>query len=34
MARLSVRLDAVRRKKLEELAAVRGMSISELVRCL
>ena len=34
MARLSVRLDAVRRKKLEELAAVRGVSTSELVRCL
>ena len=34
MARLDVRLDAERRQRLEELAAVQGASISEVVRCL
>ena len=34
VARLSVRLDAERRRRLEELAAGRGTPISEVVRCL
>ena len=34
MARLDVRLDAERRRRLEELAAMRGESISQVVRCL
>ena len=33
MARLDVRLDAERRRRLEELAA-RGEPISQVVRCL
>ena len=34
MARLDVRLDARRRRRLEELAGERGASISEVVRSL
>ena len=34
MARLDVRLDAERRRRLEELAAIRGEPISQVVRCL
>ena len=34
MARLDVRLDARRRRRLEELVGERGASISEVVRCL
>ena len=34
MARLDVRLDARRRRRLEELAGERGVSISEVVRRL
>ena len=34
MARLDVRLDAERRRRLEELAAMRGEPISHVVRCL
>lgn len=34
MARLHVRLDAERRRRLEELAESRGAPISEVVRCL
>ncbi len=34
MARLDVRLDAERRQRLQELAAVRGAPISEVVRSL
>ena len=34
MARLDVRLDAERRQRLEELAAVQGAPISEVVRRL
>ena len=34
MARLDVRLDAERRRRLEELAAMRGESISHVVRGL
>lgn len=34
MARLSVRLGAVRRKRLEEIAAAQGAPISEVVRSL
>lgn len=34
MARLDVRLDAEQRRRLEELVAERGMSISEVVRRL
>ena len=34
MARLDVRLDTERRRRLEELAAMRGESISQVVRCL
>ena len=34
MARLGVRLDAERRRRLEELAATRGEPISQVVRCL
>ena len=32
--RLDVRLDAERRRRLEELVEERGASISEIVRCL
>ena len=34
MARLDVRLDAERRRRLEELVEERGVPISEVVRCL
>ena len=34
MARFDVRLDAERRRRLEELAAIRGEPISQVVRCL
>ena len=34
MARLDVRLDSERRRRLEELAEEMGMPISEVVRCL
>ena len=34
MARLDVRLDAERRRRLEELVAEKGMPFSEVVRCL
>ena len=34
MARLDVRLDTERRRRIEELAAERGEPISEIVRCL
>ncbi len=34
MARLDVRLDAERRRRLEELVEERGVPISEMVRCL
>ena len=34
MARLDVRLDAERRRRLEELAAMRGEPISQVVRSL
>ena len=34
MARLDVRLDAERRRRLEELVEERGAPISEVVRCL
>ena len=34
MPRLDVRLDAERRRRLEELAGERGAPISEVVRCL
>ena len=34
MARLDVRLDAERRRRLEELVKKRGVPISEVVRCL
>ena len=34
MARLDVRLDAERRRRLEALAAMRGEPISRVVRCL
>ena len=34
MARLDVRLDAERRRRLEELVEKRGVPISEVVRCL
>ena len=34
MARLDVRLDAERRRRLEELVEERGTPISEVVRCL
>ena len=34
MARLDVRLDSERRRRLEELVEERGVSISEMVRCL
>ena len=34
MARLDVRLDGERRKRLEELVEERGVPISEVVRCL
>ena len=34
MARLDVRLDAERRKRLEELVEEQGVPISEVVRCL
>ena len=34
MARLDVRLDAERRRRVEELAAIRGEPISQVVRCL
>ena len=34
MARLDVRLDAERRRRLEELVEQRGVPISEVVRCL
>ena len=34
MARLDVRLDSERRRRLEELVEERGVPISEIVRCL
>ena len=34
MARLDVRLDSERRRRLEELVEERGVAISEVVRCL
>ena len=34
MARLDVRLDSERRRRLEELVEERGVPISEVVRCL
>ena len=34
MARLDVRLDAERRRRLEELVEERGVPISDVVRCL
>ena len=34
MARLDVRLDAERRRRLEELGEERGVPISDVVRCL
>ena len=34
MARLDVRLDAERRRRLVEVAEERGVSMSEAVRCL
>ena len=34
MARLDVRLDAERRRRLEELVEQRGVPISDVVRCL
>ena len=34
MARLDVRLDAERRRRLEELVEERGVPISKVVRCL
>ena len=34
MARLDVRLDSEQRRRLEELVEERGVSISEMVRCL
>ncbi len=34
MARLDVRLDAERRRRLEELVEERGIPISDVVRCL
>ena len=34
MARLDVRLDAERRRRLEEVVAERSVPISEVVRCL
>ena len=34
MPRLDIRLDAERRRRLEELVEERGESISEIVRCL
>ena len=34
MARLDVRLDAERRRRLEEVVEERGVPISEVVRCL
>ena len=34
MARLDVRLDVERRRRLEELVEERGVPISEVVRCL
>ena len=34
MARLDVRLDSERRRRLEQLVEERGLPISEVVRCL
>ena len=34
MARLDVRLDSERRRRLEELVEEKGVPISEIVRCL